>query len=146
MAARRTRRKSTTRRRSKQGINILNAAQSYVVASAATKAMFGVELVPFLTEGWLSNKTTATDNSWELSLQELFNRTVQGGTGAMGGNWNTGGIPMAIKHNLRNNTGAIATMIFAPIAFKAGKALTSKPRRDANKLLKMAGLSSVVKV
>ena len=145
MAARRMKKKTTRRRRS-QGINVLNAAQSYVVASAATKAMFGVELVPFLTEGWLTKKTTNTDNSWELSAQELFNRLFQGGTGAMGGTWNEKGIPAAIKYNLMNNQGAVATMLFAPLAFKAGKALTAKPRRDANKLLKMAGLNTVVKV
>lgn len=145
MAARR-RGKKSTRRRSKQGINLLNAAQSYVVASSATKAFFGVELVPFLTEGWLTNKTTNTDNSWELSMSELINRTIMGGTGSMGGTWNTGGIPMAIKHNLRKNSGAIATMILAPVAFNAAKKITAKPRRDANKLLKMAGLNTVVKV
>jgi len=145
MAARRTRRK-TTRRRKPQGINILNAAQSYVVASAATKAMFGVELVPFLTEGWLTQKTAATDNSWELSLSELFNRTIQGGTGSMSASWSQKGIPGAIKHNLQANTGAVATMLLAPVGFTVAKKLTSKPRRDANKLLKMAGLSSVVKV
>ena len=108
--------------------------------------MFGVELVPFLTEGWLTKKTDATNNSWELSLAELFNRTVQGGTGSMSTSWSQRGIPGAIKHNLQNNSGAVATMLLAPVAFTVGKKLTSKPRRDANKLLKMAGLSSVVKV
>ncbi len=145
MARRKTARK-TTRRRSKQGINLLNAAQSYVVASSATKAFFGTDLMPFLTEGWLTNKTTATDNSWELSMAEIINRTVMGGTGSMGGSWNAGGIPMAIKHNLRKNSGALATMILAPVAFNAAKKITAKPRRDANKLLKMAGLNTVVKV
>ena len=145
MAARRSRKK-TTRRRTKQGVNLINAAQSYVVASSATKAFFGTNLIPFLTEGWLTDKTTATDNSWELSMSELINRTIQGGTGSMGGMWNTGGIPMAIKHNLRQNSGAIATMILAPVAFNAAKKITAKPRRDANKLLKMAGLNTVVKV
>jgi len=102
--------------------------------------------MPFLTEGWLTNKTTATDNSWELSMAEIINRTVMGGSGAMGGNWDAGGIPKAIKHNLRTNSGALATMILAPVAFNAAKKITAKPRRDANKLLKMAGLNTVVKV
>jgi hypothetical protein len=37
-------------------------------------------------------------------------------------------------------------MIIVPAAFKVGKKLTSKPRSDANRLLKMTGLNTVVKV
>ena len=54
---------------------------------------------------------------------------------------------MAVKRNLKmNGAKGIGVMIAAPIAFKVAKDLTRAPRRDANKLLKMAGLSTVVKV
>jgi len=144
MAARRTRKK-TTRRRRKQGVNILNVAQSAVVANAATKAMFGTDLVPFLTEGWLTPKSAATNNSWELSAAELFNLAM-GGMGGQSQAWHDMGLLKAIRYNIRANPGAVATMIFAPAAFNVAKKITARPRRDANKLLKMAGLNTVVKV
>lgn len=145
MATRSRKRNSAPRRRTKQGVNLINVAQSYVVASAATKAMFGTNLLPFLTEGWLTEKTTATDNSWELSMAELVN-IAMGGTGSRSTIWQAKGITGAIQHNLKNNTGAIATMVLAPAAFNVAKKLTARPRRDANRLLKMTGLNTVVKV
>jgi len=145
--ARRTRRKSTPRRRTKQGVNILNAAQSYVVASATTKALFGTELLPFLTEGWLADKTTATNNSWELSAAELATGMFTGNF-SQASSWGGGltGVAKAMKYNLKNNPQAVATLVLAPAAFKVAKRITAKPRRDANRLLKMTGLNTVVKV
>lgn len=141
MARRRMKKKSTRRR--KTGVNILDVAQSYVVASSATKAFFGMNLAPFLTEGWLTPKTSLSDNSWEISLAEMGKGIFgQGNYGVMAGK-TLGG---QIKYNLQRNSGALATMIVAPVAFKLAKNITSKPRRDANKLLKMAGLSQVVRV
>lgn len=145
--ARQTRRKSAPRRRTKQGVNLINAAQSYVVASATTKALFGTELMPFLTEGWLTPTTDATNNSWELSLYELGRGMLTGsfGQSASWGN-SPAGVVKAMKYNLKNNPQAVATLLVAPAAFKVAKKLTAKPRRDANRLLKMTGLNTVVKV
>ena len=144
MAARR-KMKKTQRRRKPQGVNLLNAAQSFVVANAGTKAFFGTNLVPFLTEGWLTGKSDATNNSWELSMAEIFSR-LTGEVGGMSPSWDQRGIMGAIKYNLRNNPQALVTLVAAPAAFNVAKKLTAKPRRDANKLLKMAGLNTVVKV
>ena len=153
MAARRTRRKTTRRRRS-QGVNVLNAAQSYIVASATTKAFFGTDLIPFLTEGWLTSKTPGAQggagNSWTLSAAELATGLMGGGLGQSGQSGydnGLGGLSLAIRKNLKANGGkAIMTAIAVPVAFNVVKKITAKPRRDTNKLLKMAGLSSVVKV
>jgi len=151
MAARKSR-KPARRRRSKQGVNVLNVAQSYIVASAATQAFFGTPLMPFLTEGWLTSKGPATDNSWEMSAAEIVQGLLGGGFGTYtGGNspysGGLGDVGTAVKRNLKmNGAKAVGVMVAAPIAFKIAKDFTKAPRRDANKLLRMAGLSSVVKV
>lgn len=147
MATRSRKRKSSPRRRTKQGVNIINVAQSYVVASATTKALFGTDLLPWLTEGWLTPTTDATNNSWELSAYELGRGMLTGsfGQSASFGN-NAAGVMKAVKMNLKNNPQAVATLLVAPAAFNVAKKLTARPRRDANKLLKMAGLNTVVKV
>jgi len=136
--ASRKRGRSTTRRRSKAPmINVLNLAEAVVVGNAVTKGIFGTSIVPFFTEGWTGNssKTIATDNSWEISLAELFQPN-------QGRNLNSAGMATlggAIQHNLRNNGGKmVATMILAPMAFRVGKKLAGKPINMMNKFLKPA--------
>ena len=137
----------------------MNTAQSFIIANAATKALFGLDAVAFATNGWLTKPGPSGGlanpggaNSWGITAKEL----VQGFTGTGRGFGQSGrdawtndlaGLKAAIMNNLSYHGGqAVATMVLTPIAFKVGKQLTAKPRRDANKLLKMAGLSSVVKV
>lgn len=136
--ASRKRGRSTTRRRSKAPmINVLNLAEAVVVGSAVTKGVFGTSLVPFLTEGWLTDqkKSIRIDNSWEISLAELFQpnqgRNLQStGMDTLGG---------AIRYNLRQNGGKmVATLILAPMAFRVGKKLAGKPINMMNKFLKPA--------
>jgi len=70
-----------------------------------------------------------------------------GQSGQQGYDNGLGGLSLAIRKNLKANGGkAIMTAIAVPVAFNVVKKITAKPRRDTNKLLKMAGLSSVVKV
>ena len=159
MAARKRSRKTTTRRRRSQGVNLVNAAQSVIILNATTKALFGLDAVTFATAGWLrpspGGGTLASPmpgNSWGITAKEL----VQGLTGTGKGFGQSGsgawsndmdGLVAAMKNNLSNHGAqAVATMVFIPAAFKVGKKLTSKPRADANRLLKMTGLNSVVKV
>jgi len=154
MAARRRTRKPATRRRRSTGVNVVNAAQSLIIMNAATKALFGVGAVQFATQGWLTPKTTGAmggaGNSWTLSASELLSGLTGGGFGMSGSNqWTNdmAGLTAAIKKNLETNGGqALATMVVVPVAFKVGKKLTSKPRSDANRLLKMTGLNSLVRV
>jgi len=133
---------------------VVNAAQSLIIMNAATKALFGVGAVQFATQGWLTPKTTGAmggaGNSWTLSASELLSGLTGGGFGMSGSNqWTNdmAGLTAAIKKNLETNGGqALATMVVVPVAFKVGKKLTSKPRSDANRLLKMTGLNSLVRV
>jgi transcription elongation factor len=151
MAARRKGRKMT-RRRTKQGINVVNVAQSYIVASAATQALFGTNLAAFATQGWLTPKTPAAQmgagNSWSLSAAELVQGMLGQGFG-FGQEFMSsgGGLQSAIMTNLRaNGARSLGVIIAAPIAFNIGKKLTAAPRRDINKFLKFGNLKSVVKV
>ena len=154
MAKRKSSRKMTRRRSRASGLNVVNAAQSLIIANATTKALFGVGAVQFATQGWLTPKTTGAmggaGNSWTLSATELFQGLTGAGFSQSGtAPWtdDVDGVKNAITHNLRKNGGqAIAAMIFVPAAFKLGKKLTTAPRRDLNRILKSTGLSSVVKV
>ena len=159
MAARRGRKK-TQRRRKKRGLNLVNTAQSYIVASAATRALFGTDLASFATQGWLTPKTAGQSNSdmslsgagssWSISASELVMGMFGQGFGQSGrSQWTNDamGLSTAIKLNLqRNGARSLGTIIAVPIAFTIGKKLTASPRRDINKFLKMGNLSSVVKV
>ena len=156
MAARRrtTRRKTTRRRSPKPMLNVADAAQTVIVANAATTAFFGTDLQSFLLDGWARPATTSTNNSWELSMAEIVKGLIPGGQsfGQSGqGQWSNdvGGLLNAVKYNLAKQKGqqALATMIFAPIAFKVGKKVLAKPLiNPVNRGLKQLGLASVVKV
>lgn len=151
------RRKMKRRTRRKQGVNLVNTAQSLIIANATTKALFGLDAVTFATAGWLTGnpgggslRSPMPGNSWGISAKELVMGLAGQGFGQTGtAPWtdNLAGLTAAVRNNLKyNGAQAVATMVFVPIAFKVGNKLTAKPRRDTNKLLKMAGLSSVVKV
>ena len=142
------------RRRTKQGVNVLNVAQSYIVASAATRAMFGTDLAAFALQGWALPKTPADQggagNSWSLSASELISGMLGQGFGMSGRQgWDNAGsgLNKAIMYNLQQNGArSLGTIIAVPIAFTVAKKLTAAPRRDINKFLKFGNLSSVVKV
>ena len=157
MARRRTTRRKTSRRRSpKPMLNVANAAQTLVVANAATTAFFGTRLDNFLLDGWarpMQGNTApgsyagGTNNSWELSMAELVKGVIPGGQGF--GITNGLGVFGNIRRNLQTVQGqqALATMVFAPIAFKVGKKILAKPLiNPVNKGIKSLGLASVVKL
>lgn len=155
MAARRSSRRkaSTPRRRSpKPMVNVLKTAESLVLANAATQGLFGMNAVAFATEGWLTPQTSNSNNSWELSASEIVRGLIPGGEGyGFGSQYlanNENPVMAAIKKNLKDNgPQAIGTMIVAPIAFKMARKVLQRPLiTPANRLLKTAGLGSVVKI
>jgi len=151
MARRRSMKKKTTRRR-KQGINLVNLAQSAVIANATTKGLFGASLPEFITGRMRANGfqfRPGGDGFSVITLPELLGfRSGSWSLSGVGGNYGTGKTFLdGVAYNFdKQGLQMIGTLIAAPIAFKLGTKLTAKPRRDANKLLKMAGLSTVVKV
>jgi len=79
-----------------------------------------------------------------LTAKEILDR-LMGGRGGMGGTWNEGGLPQAIKYNFKQNGGMmIASVVGIPIAFKVGTKLLRKPiLTPANRMLKAAGMTGV---
>ena len=162
MAARRRTKKTTRRRTTKPMLNVLNTAEKLIVANAASRAVFGLPVDEFVLGGWTNIKSRGTgslanpgiNNSWGITAQELLQGIVPGGVMGFGqsgqGRWtNDGaGLVAAMKNNLRyQGASSIATMIAAPIAFRAAKRLLGKPLiNPANRLLKQAGLATVVKI
>ena len=75
-----------------------------IIGDAATKALFGMGVIPFFTEGWLTPQSPASINSWQLSAAELVKGLVPGGAsyGMSGeGDWtnNTAAVGRAMMKN-----------------------------------------------
>ena len=147
MARRKSKAKARSRSR-KPAFNITNAAQSFIIANAVTRGVAGTNLIPFLTEGWLRDKTPGSmggsDNSWTFSAQELIQGAITGDF-SMTSQWEGLGVKAAFEKNMRENGAmALTTVIATPILFKLGKNLLSKPIiTPANRLLKSVGLKGV---
>ena len=141
-----------TRRRTKKGINLVNLAQSAVIANATTTGLFGASLPEFITGRMRANSfqfRPGGDGFATITLPELLGfRSGSWSLSGVGGNYGTGKTFLdGVAYNFdKKGLQMIGTLIAAPALFTVGKKLTSKPRRDANKLLKMAGLQSVVSV
>ena len=144
MARRKSKAKARSRSR-KPAFNITNAAQSFIIANAVTKGVAGTNLIPFLTEGWLREKTAGgSGNSWKFSAQELIQGAITGDF-SMTSQWQGIGLRGAFEKNIKENGAmALTTVIATPILFKLGKNLLSKPIiTPANRLLKSVGLKGV---
>lgn len=100
----------------------------------------GTDIQTFFLERWDGRSTSASDNSWEITLAELLNFGDLQNYG-MSSSYT---IPMAIKHNLRaNGFGGIATILGTQVAAKMlGKAGLY---RNFNKIVRQAGLGNLVK-
>ena len=60
-------------------IKIVPTAAALISANAVTNGLMGMGIVPFLSEGWFGQKrSAASDNSWEISLSELFMKNLKG--------------------------------------------------------------------
>lgn len=123
-----------------------------IIANAVTRGVAGTNLLPFLTEGWLTPKSPGSmggaGNSWTFSLSELASGLAGGSFGQSGtGYWTNDrqGIMNALKKNFDEHGGKmLATVILTPMAFKIGKQLLNKPViLPANRLLKSVGIREV---
>jgi len=141
----------------------LNTAEAFVQGSIITRFAFGTDLIPFLTEGWLTPKTDSQNapdwdafswatagggasRSWGISLAEIVQYIVPGGAD---GSVDThgGSMPKQIMQNMRATAiPAVASSIATNIGFRVIKKVTSKQRRQVNNGLKMIGLRKEVMV
>ena len=105
MARRRTRK--TTTRRTNKSINVLGVAESLILANATTRAAFGTNLIPFLTEGWLRPVSPGSQygsgNSWRFSASELVKYAMGDRASHQSAEWQAKGFADAIQMNLKEN-------------------------------------------
>ena len=132
------------RRRFSSSINVVNLAETAMLASVGTKWVFGTDLMTFI------NPTPANkaqwDNSWEVTGRELLDIALGGGGGINAKSF-PDGLGGVIKHNLRVHAAdSIFKMVSIPIAFKLGKKITSRPRAAINRGLRQIGAGSILRV
>jgi len=161
MVARKKPAKRTRRR--KQKLNLINATEAVIQSSIVTRAFFGIDVIPFLTEGWLTAKTPSgiqsgksawtwmgagggAGSSWGISLAEIFQYAIPGGnTGSV--DTFDGSMPQQIMANLRSSAiPALVSSTLTNIGFRVIKRVTRKQRRQVNKGIKALGLSKDVTV
>jgi len=150
-ARRRTSRKPATRRRStsKPMISLLSAAESYMLANAALQATAGVNPVEFVTGKVNGNFNPGADGYSIVTLPELLGFSKSGWSlDKIGGEFGTKTAMDALRYNFnKNGAAAIGAMIAVPVAFRLARKALGKPLiNPANRLLKQAGIASVVKV
>jgi len=151
-------------RRSPKKTNLLNLAQSVVIGNAVTHGLFDTNMYEFVT-GRIGGSYSpgAVGESNKVTLPELLGAGMgtteqvvtnqqnpyQGGgskyvvrtTTNYGGVVAPATLGSVVQDNLRNNGMQMATtLIVAPIAFKMISKLTTKPRREFNKLARMVGM------
>jgi len=146
MAARRTRRKTPTRRKSPKTFNLGSLAESALIANAVTQGFFDVSLQDFMF-------STTGGTRGQITGRELLSGITGGSFGTIyterraqiggGSTYNSVGQPFAaqVRENLSNNGAAmVGQLILIPAGFKVFNKLTRKPRGTLNKALKMSGL------
>lgn len=157
MARRRTSRKKT-RRTSKRGFNVVNAAELYLQTGIFTTSMFGANPYQFLTgrtsglgqvageQVYQSNQYRPSADGSILTLPELLGVNSANSVVAFGGN-------DSIMPQIRNNLdayGGLPKVVIQSVLLKAGftigKKLMSKQRGALNKGIKMMGLKGSVSV
>jgi hypothetical protein len=144
-------------RKYKSAINLLAAAEGTFYASQATKALFGMNAMPWLMEGWLTPVTTRTGSgtsvvygagNWDkISLKELIEMAIPGG--ATGGTYPAQGMTFtrAVSENLaREAPRALLNSMVGGVAFRLLKGVSARPRRFVNKGIRSLGMGNVVKV
>ena len=140
-------RKMTRRRRKKQGISILGVAETYLLASVATKTLFNVDAATFIVGERNAPAFGLAAGTNKIGLRELFSMSqFPTNTGKL-----QAGNPKptleVIGENLKANAiSGIAGMFLIPLGFRAGKALAKPAISRTNRLLSKAGVASTIKV
>jgi len=152
------RKKKKTRRRD-TAVSLTNLAEAVMLANVGTQAAFNLSAWNFISDGWTSGTSGRAYGPGQISLHELIygNYATSGMTAIAGGGYGSvGGSTTALSstsnadvvmNNLQNNWGpALVKSILIPVGFKVSRRALSRPIRMGNKLLKQAGLRSVVKI
>jgi hypothetical protein len=136
--------KAKPRRRTAKNINILNIAESALLANAVTQGLFNSNLKDFVMGTQNGVYKAGIDGATRLTLPEILGI---GPKVAFGGNYGSPpkegfeNFSSAVMTNAKNNIGDMATsLIGISVGFTLATRLTKKPRATTNKLLKMTGL------
>jgi hypothetical protein len=136
--------KAKPRSRTAKNINILNLAESALLANAVTQGLFNSNLKDFVFGTRDGAYVAGRDGGDRLTLPEIFG---VGSKIAFGGNYGSNpqvgfeNFSSAVMTNAKNNFMTMGTsLILIPIGFTVASKLTKKPRATTNKLLKMTGL------
>lgn len=133
---------TTSKRRAKPKLSLIDLSVGVASANAVLMATAGTNAWSFFTDGWFGRKASQfTDNSWELSLNELVTGAM-GGSMGMSSQWQAkGGVNAVVKRNLQvHGATSLATIVFAPVVGKSIKKLARTPIRQFNRLWKDSGL------
>lgn len=145
MARRRTKRKT---RRRKQGISIINLAETYMLTGVLTQTLFNVNPWTFVAGDYNAPSWGMSSGTQKIGLAELF-QSAQGATTSKWGQQTSAGTPTmdVIAKNFKENWMAgIAGMVLIPIGFKFAKQLARPATSRANRLLNKSGIGSTVKL
>ena len=136
--------KAKPRSRTAKNINILNIAESALLANAVTQGLFNSNIKDFVFGTRDGAYVAGRDGGDRLTLPEIFG---VGSKIAFGGNYGSNpqvgfeNFSSAVMTNAKNNFMTMGTsLILIPIGFTVASKLTKKPRATTNKLLKMTGL------
>ena len=136
--------KAKPRSRTAKNVNILNIAESALLANAVTQGLFNSNLKDFVMGTRDGAYVAGRDGAGRLTLPEIFG---VGSSIAFGGNYGSPppkgfeNFSSAVMTNAKNNFMTMGTsLILIPIGFTVASKLTKKPRATTNKLLKMTGL------
>jgi hypothetical protein len=136
--------KAKPRSRTAKNVNILNIAESALLANAVTQGLFNSNLKDFVFGTRDGAYVAGRDGGDRLTLPEIFG---VGSKIAFGGNYGSNpqvgfeNFSSTVMTNAKNNFMTMGTsLILIPIGFTVASKLTKKPRATTNKLLKMTGL------
>jgi len=139
--------KAKARRRTNRSINLLNVAESLVLANVVTEGLFRTNLKDFMFGTRDGSYVAGMDGGPRLTLPEILG---MGPNIAFGGNYGTTpevgyeNFTSTIMSNAKRNAmKMIPSLIFIPIGFTVVKKFTSKPRAQANRLLKNVGIKEL---
>jgi len=135
-------RKTKRRRRKFTGVNLVNAAETYVQANIITQGLFNTDPLAFLVGKWSTgygNKDLSVSNSGgkvRIGIGELL-----GTTGLAEENWS------AVKDHLDDEWASmLVSSAITNVGFRVGKKFLAPQRRMLNRTIKQLGLGSTIKV
>ena len=119
--------------------------------------MFNLSAWDFLTDGWTAGSAGKAYGPGQLSLHEMIYGNYSTGVPLTLGGYgsgttskpalSTGTNADVVVENIKNNwVPALIQSAVIPVGFRVGKRIMRRPIRMGNKLLKQAGLRSVVKL